>query len=260
MHQIALDDVCVLFALRRESMVFRREFRPHLRFDGAPCWAWFGGPAWLTVLQVETGVGVANVERVLDWLLGEPKLDGAIYRPKLLLFAGYAGALAPDLAVGDLVLADAIADEAGRIWPTTWPGPLPAGTWQPPLRRGTILAADRLIATVDDKQQLHQRHGALAVDMESAAFARRCTAKGVPFGVLRAVSDDACTPLSPALASLLAGGTVSPWRLVCAIAKQPTLIAELLRLGRHTKHASRQLGVALGELLTLTLPWFDGEE
>ena len=95
--------------------------------------------------------------------------------------------------------------------------------------------------------------------MESAAFAKRCSEKGVPFGVLRAVSDDAGTPLSPALASLLAGGTVSPWRLVRAIAKQPTLIAELIRLGRHTKHASRQLGAALGELLTLTLPWFDGE-
>ena len=257
-HRIALDDVCVLFALRREGMTFRREFPPHLRFDGAPCWAWFGGPAWLTVLQVETGVGSANVGRVLDWLLAEPTLDGAIYRPKLLLFAGYAGALSPELKIGDLVLADAVVDEAGHRWPTTWPGARADGAWNPPLHRGTILAADRLIATVEDKQRLHQQHGALVVDMESAAFASRCAKHGVPFGVLRAVSDDARTPLSPALATLLADGTVSPWRLLAAIARRPRIVAELMHLGRHTKHASRQLGAGLGELLTLTLPWFEG--
>jgi hypothetical protein len=259
LHQIALDDVCVLFALRRESMFFRREFPPHLCFDGAPCWAWFGGPAWLTVLQVETGVGAANVERVLDWLLGEPKLDGAVYRPKLVLFAGYAGALSPELKVGDLVLADAIVNETGHRWPTTWPGPLGVGSWNPPLHRGSILTADRLIATVEDKSWLHEKHGAIAVDMESAAFASRCAKHGVPFGVLRAVSDDARTPLSPVLASLLAGGAVSPWRLLTTIARRPRIIAELLRLGRYTKHASNQLGAGLGELLTLTLPWFDGQ-
>ena len=50
-------------ALRRESHAFRQEFRPHQRFLGAPCRAWFCGPAWLTVLVLETGIGRARMMR-----------------------------------------------------------------------------------------------------------------------------------------------------------------------------------------------------
>jgi hypothetical protein len=46
-------------------------------------------------------------------------------------------------------------------------------------------------------------------------------------------------------------------RLVSAVARRPSLVPELMRLGRDTRHAARQLAAALGELLTLTLPWFD---
>jgi len=60
--------------------------------------------------------------------------------------------------------------------------------------------------------------------------------------------------LSPALTTLLSGGSASPWRLLRALARHPGMLPELLRLGRDTKRASRQLGLALGELLTLTLP------
>src|SRR5262249_14686385 len=72
--ELAFEDPCVLFALARESAPFRREFRPNQRFPGAPCRARFCGPAWLPVLVVETGVGTANTERALDWLLGRPRL------------------------------------------------------------------------------------------------------------------------------------------------------------------------------------------
>ena len=52
---------------------------------------------------------------------------------------------------------------------------------------------------------------------------------------------------------LLEGGAVSPWRALKAMCKQPSLLPEFCRLARDTKRASRQLGLALGELLTLTL-------
>jgi hypothetical protein len=37
--------------------------------------------------------------------------------------------------------------------------------------------------------------------------------------------------------------------------RSPNLLAEMLRLARQTRLAGRQLGKALGELLTLTLPF-----
>jgi adenosylhomocysteine nucleosidase len=252
-QSILIDDPCILFALHRESGPFRSEFRPHQSFPGAPCWARFCGPAWLTVLVVETGMGQANVARAMDWLLDQPKLDNVLYQPKLILFAGFAGALTEDLHIGDIVLADEIVDLHGHRWRTTWPNPLPDGSWIPPLHQGRLLTVDHLITSPQEKYRLGQEHQAQAVEMESALFASRCTQAGIPFGCVRAISDEVTTPLAPALATLLSGGTVSPWRLLSELARHPGLIFHLLRLARDTKRAAQQLGLALGELLTLTL-------
>jgi len=256
---IVINDPCVLFALRREGHYFRREFRPHTRFTGGPCRAWFCGPSWLTVLVVETGVGTAATERALSWLLGEPQLGNVPYRPKLVLSAGFAGALKPDLRVGDLVLATESADARGDTWRTTWPGDLPPGEWQPPLRRGRLLTTSALVGDPQQKQLIGQRHDALTVDMESATVARLCCEHGVPFGCLRGVSDDVTTPLSPQLVEVLSSGRVTAWRLLRSIARRPRLVGEFWRLAKDTRLAARQLGLGLGEVLTLTLPWMADE-
>ena len=162
--------------MRHEGLFFRDTFRPHLRFPDAPCRAWFAGPAWLSVLTVETGVGPAAVAHALDWLLAGPAWRGVPYRPKVLVFAGFAGALDPALRVGDVFLADEVVDGAGRHWPTTWPGVVSESRWEPPLHRGRLLATPQMVATPDAKARLAESHQARAVDMESAVFAERCTA------------------------------------------------------------------------------------
>ena len=107
------------------------------------------------------------------------------------------------------------------------------------------------------KRSLGERFGAAAVDMESAALARLCHQRGVPFGCLRTISDDLDTPLSPHLGRLLRRGRVSPWRLALALARHPLMAGELWRLAGATRHAARQLSTALGALLTLTLDWME---
>lgn len=255
MHELTFTDPCVLFALRRESQPFLNEFPPHQPFPGAPARAWFCGPAWLTVLVLETGIGPERTEEALDWLLGRPVFGNVTYRPRVVLSAGFSGAIAEDLRVGDLILATEVVDLDGNRRPTTWPGDLPPGEWRPPLRRGRILTTSRLVATVAEKQVLGRQHDAVAVDMETSIVARCCARAAVPFGCLRAISDDLHTPLSPGLVDCLAGGRVAPLRLLRLLARSPRTAAELLRLARQTKVAARQLGAALGELLTLTLSW-----
>jgi adenosylhomocysteine nucleosidase len=132
----------------------------------------------------------------------------------------------------------------GQRWPTTYP--LPESKR---LIRGRLLTADCLIAAPEEKRRLGERYQADAVDMESALFAARCTQAGIPFGCVRAISDEVTTPLSPALVALLSGSTVSPWRVLTALLRQPCLLRELLRLARDTKQAARQLGQALTESL-----------
>ena len=106
-----------------------------------------------------------------------------------------------------------------------------------------------LIGAPAEKRRLGERSGAVAVDMETAVVARLCGAAGVPFGCLRVISDDVDTPLSESLLDVLRGGRVGPGRLAAAILRRPSLVAELMRLGAHTRTAARRLAVGLDELL-----------
>jgi adenosylhomocysteine nucleosidase len=256
MDPLRLSEPLLLFALRREASFFHQEFEPQQRYPGAPCRAYFAGPSWLTVLVLETGVGPDAAETALQWALSKPLFGNLPYRPKLVLSAGFAGGLSAGLKVGDLVLATEVADAEGRTWPATWPGDLPAD-WHQPMTRGRVLTSPNLVTEPAEKRRLGEQHQALAVDMESVVAARACRQRGIPWGCLRAVSDDGDTPLSPALARLAPDGRVSWWRLLLALVRSPRLTAELWRLAKQTKTAARQLGLGLGELLTLTLDWMD---
>jgi adenosylhomocysteine nucleosidase len=253
MHDVAVDDPCILFALGRESAAFRRVFRPQQRFPGAPCRARFCGPEWLSVLVLETGIGPERAGRALSWLFDSPRLEQLPYRPKVVISAGFCGGLQEDRAVGDIILAEEVVDADGHGWPTTWPGELPAGEWRPPLHRGRLLSVPRIIGTAEEKQALGRKHQALAVDMESATIARWCQKHDVPFGCVRAVSDDARTSLSPLLLDLFQRDSLSQW--LTTLARSPRLMGELWQLARATRRAAGQLQQALGELLTLTLSW-----
>lgn len=255
MTDLVFNDPCVLFALQREAQSFLRDFRPQQRFPGAPCAARFCGPEWLTVLVLQTGIGARAMLPALEWLLDRPVLGKVPYRPKVVISAGFAGALGDTFHVGDVILATDVVDSEGKRWPTTWPGELPTGAWRPTLHRARLLGSAKLVGSPEEKRLLGQQFEAAAVDMESAVVARLCQQHDVPFACLRVISDDVATGLSPSLLALLKDGRISPWRMLVSLYKEPRLIAEMWRLARDTRFAAEQLRHALGELLTLTLPW-----
>ncbi len=255
MNDLSLNDPCLVFALRRESQAFLRDFRPQQPFPGAPCSARFCGPEWLTVLVLETGIGRDRTERALQWLLSWPAFGNLAHQPKVVISAGFAGSLQHDLKVGDLILATEVTDGQGHTWPVPWPGPLPAGEWRPPLRRGRLLTSNHLVSQPEEKRALGRQYEALAVDMESATVADFCNRKEVLFGCLRAISDTVDAPLSPKLISLLSRERTSWLRLIVTFVGSPGLARELWRLKKATRSAGEKLAQALGELLTLTLPW-----
>ncbi len=238
MTPLADDLPCVLFALRRESMVFRCAHRPLRRLNSAPCYAAVAGAGPHPFLLIETGVGRRAVDTAFDWLLA------AVPRPRWLAFAGFAGALDPALRVGDVLLADAVVDAEGHCWPAC----LPAQSW-PGVQSGRLFTADRIVGTLEEKRRLAIAHAACMVDMETAAAADRCAQAGIPCCSIRAISDTADTSLSPALVGLLAGGRVSPWRLGQAVCRARRWCRNCGALGRDTRIAARRLAAALDRLL-----------
>jgi uridine phosphorylase len=245
---------CIIFPLRREALPFRRRLRPNLPVSGVPCHARLCGPPSGVVLVVETGIGRWPTEAALNWLLGGPLLIGdAHYRPQFVISAGFCGALADGYHVGDVLLATEVSDISGRVWKTTWPGTERPGKAMPKVHKARLLTVSRLVTLPDEKTALGNLHGAAAVDMEGAFLAECCSRHGVAFGVVRVVSDEAQTPLSPQLVSVFTSNRVSAWQISKAVALSPRLAAELCRLARHTRLAARQLGTALWELLQTSL-------
>jgi adenosylhomocysteine nucleosidase len=217
-NSLLITEVCVVFALAREALFFRRS-------------------ASLRVL--ETGMGAPAAERALREVLLAPTSA-----PRLVLSAGFSGALRPGLLVGDLVLATEVIDEEGNAFACSFVPSLPEH-----VRRGRILTSSCLVGDPGQKAALGARHQALAVDMESAALARLCRQHQVPFGCLRVISDAVDTALSPELVGLLGRGRVRPVALALALARRPSLLAELLRLAAHTRKAARTLAQGLHQIL-----------
>lgn len=188
------------------------------------------------------------MQSALGWLFSNPVVAGVPYRPSCVISAGFSGALREDLAVGDVILATEVTDCEGRHWQVSWPGEF-APRIEPSLHRGRLLCVPRVIADPPEKRTLGQKFQALAADMETAVVARLCSDQQVPFGCLRAISDDVRRTLSPALVTLVKDGRISPWRLLAALAASPSLVVELWRLARHTRLAAESLSQALSRLL-----------
>src|SRR5262249_39789979 len=131
----------ILFALRREARPFLRllgrgQGAPHLpsvlraRVYDEPCFR---------LVVAETGIrrrgALETAERLLDL---QPPL-----RPRLLIAAGFAGALAADLRVGDVVVATEVADTNRHCWPTQWPLEI-AEPARSGVRLGRLLTSSRI--------------------------------------------------------------------------------------------------------------------
>jgi adenosylhomocysteine nucleosidase len=185
-----------------------------------------------------TGVGRAAAGRVAEVACRLPA--------RLVIAAGFCGGLDGRLAVGDVIAPIEVCDEAGGRWACH---PLPGLT-----QAGRLLTASRIIGEPTEKRDIGRRFAADAVDMETAAVAEVCAARGVPFAAVRAVSDAAGTALSPRLAGLLAGGRVSPWKAAGAVLRQPSLLAEFRRLARDTRAAAANLAATLVGLVSLPPP------
>lgn len=136
---------------------------------------------------------------------------------------GLCGALDPAVAIGDLLVGDAVVDGARRLAADDgWTQRIAAAL--PTARVGPFAGVDAPAASVADKARLKQATGALATDMESHVVARLAHAHRIPFVVLRGVSDGAGRALPhaaqvglgrdgrPAIGAVLASLKANPWQ------------------------------------------------
>lgn len=127
-----------------------------------------------------------------------------------LLNTGVAGGLAKGLVVGDVVLADNVVQHDMDTSPLGDPVGLISGLniVQIPADKalldtltaaslavglhtvvGTVASGDQFVATAAVKERIISQFGAAACEMEGAAIGQVAYTNGIPFAVLRAISD-----------------------------------------------------------------------
>jgi len=158
------------------------------------------------VVYCKSGVGKVNAA-VCTQLLLDQGVDG-------VLFTGVAGALDPELEVGDIVISTSCLQHDMDVTPLGFPrGVIPymdipsdvaaderlvriateaaEQLFSGRYRRGKVLSGDQFIASRDVVKQLRDELGGACAEMEGASVAQVCAMNGVPFVVIRSMSDKA---------------------------------------------------------------------
>ncbi len=161
----------------------------------------------------------------------------AQYSPEVVISAGVAGALVPELKVGDAIFPATVIDTRDGSRHETAIHDAPVGNTA--LGR-TILASYPEVARVAQKQQLAKSYAAHAVDMEAAAVARAAQVHGLPFLAVKAISDELRFEL-PEISRFIRGGQFDTTRFLLHIAVRPWLWLRVIRLARNTRIASENL-------------------
>jgi adenosylhomocysteine nucleosidase len=201
-------------------------------------------PAWHDdrVVAVAVGVGPtragAGAAQVLD-----------VVAARRVVITGVAGALDASLKVGDLVRPVAVVDVRSGVVRT------PSAT---ALGEGVLATVERVhlcgTGSIGDVQDRRLPLDATAVDMESAAIAAVCEANGVPWDVVRAVSDVAGTLTSEIASLLRPDGRADVARAARLALRDPRALARLVRLGLDTARAVRvATSVVVSELAATDL-------
>ena len=163
--------------------------------------------------------------------------DMAELFPGSILSAGIAGALDPRLKPGDTVI-DGDPDVVARL-KRALPGAIV----------GKVAGSDTIAADPLTKAIIAARTEAVAVDMESHIAASIARAHECPFGIVRVISDTAGETLPPAaLVGMRPDGGMALGKVLASLAHDPGQLPELIRIGRQSALAFKNLARAFDAL------------
>jgi adenosylhomocysteine nucleosidase len=172
------------------------------------------------------GIGAEAARRAAEAVI-------AIYAPKVVYSAGFAGALDPGLKVGDIVQPRRVVNAGDGSSVDVHRG-------RPDCGDG-VLVSFGAVASPAQKAKLCDSFGARAVDMEAAAVARAAEARGVEFAVVKVISDEFDLSFPSMERFVDSSGRFLEGRFAGFAAVRPWLWPQVWRLARNSNRASRSL-------------------
>ena len=167
------------------------------------------------------GIGAEHARRATEAII-------TLYKPGLIVSAGFAGALNSELKVGDCLIPRWVIDakDGSRIDTGSGDG---------------VLVSYGEVAGERVKAKLAEIYGAQAVDMEAAAVARGAEAHQIPFSAVKVISDRLEFAMPPVQGFVDRKGQFQTVRFAAYVAIRPWLWKSVVQLGRNSSIASRVL-------------------
>ncbi len=213
------------------------------------------GECEITLLISEVGA-IGFAERLAQHL--------ADTRYDALIVIGLAGALDPQLSVGDVVVYDSCrqAESGGAVAASAFGREKPlareefasinchAGLAEKMManleagglscRRGVGLTGDRVIVNAADKRRLWERSGAAVVEMETYQVLTVCAQFNLPATAVRVVSDEADQDLPDFNRAIDRAGQIAAGRAALAMLRRPVAAVHFLFSLREVMKSLRQ--------------------
>jgi nucleoside phosphorylase len=209
LHRVsASNETLICFAVKEEA-------RPFQKLSSG-----------LAVRTLVTGMGAANAERALT-----RELDTR--HSRLVISAGFAGGLSPELAAGTVIFS---SDAEHLAQACRQSGAL----------RARFHCAQHVATTVAEKRRLREETGADAVEMESGIIERLCGERRIVHATVRVLLDAAGEDLPLDFNALMnARHELAPGKLAMALVKRPRKVFALLGLQKRSAAAAWALARVL---------------
>lgn len=183
-----------------------------------------GNLAHHRVIAVRSGVGKVRAAACTQFLIDHFSITR-------LIVAGIAGALAPELSIGDLIVSQQTLQwdfqpvGAKQRWHPAEPKLVTAALEAAKglgyrARVGSVLTGDQPVITLKHKQELWHTYRGDCVEMEGAAVAHVCSMSSIPFVLIRVISDLADENAIHSVTSSFASVVLFPARVVVEMIKQ----------------------------------------
>lgn len=207
--------------------------------------AWPGKWGKQNIVLVRSGVGRQRAGDAALQVINR-------FQPKVLISTGYAGAVQPELNVGDLVIADSILEAKEKYFPDPdWLGRA-RGIFCPDGVKvvvGGLLTVDSVVHDPAGKRELGESYSVQAVEMETSAIAKVAEEKGLPLLSIRAISDRLDQELLDSSSFLGSDGEISTLKAGWYVLTHPGSIKSALSLRTQTQFATQTMTGFLSDLL-----------
>jgi nucleoside phosphorylase len=180
-----------------------------------------GRPVVATVTGMGTKLATEGTTRLLDAVPAER-----------VVVVGITGAVDDVTPIGTMILPEVVVDSATGV--EHRPSPLGKGT-----PRGRMWTGDKLLTDLAVISRL-RAEGVVSLDMETAAIARVCEARGIPWSVFRVISDRATDGMITEEVFQLShmDGTPNKQAIARYFVKHPASLPRMARMAKNAKLAA----------------------